>query len=152
MSRQETISPAVLPSMTAAQDQPTPHPSTWRSSQTISPMRSSCSTIWLSTEGATRRRARKYPRKAAATAINGRLGANSRSDSSARASPSRYRAAGYAPKNCNAPAAAPSSAPVRATRPNAPAARPGCSPASSSATRRVAATEMPAVAKVTARL
>ena len=121
-----------------------PHSSAYQ----MIPMRTLCSTSWLSTLGSTRRRAIKNPRSTAERAIQGIPKADTRSAPAARTSPSHHRAAAPASPYCAAMAAAPSSSPVPARRTSIPraCARPR---ASSSAISRVAATETPAVASVT---
>ena len=121
-----------------------PHSSAYQ----MIPMRTLCSTSWLSTLGSTRRRAIKNPRSTAERAIQGIPKADTRSAPAARTSPSHHRAAAPASPYCAAMAAAPSSSPVPASRTIIPraCARPR---ASSSAISRVAATETPAVASVT---
>ena len=121
-----------------------PHSSAYQ----MIPMRTLCSTSWLSTLGSTRRRAIKKPRSTAERAIQGIPKADTRSAPAARPSPSHHRAAAPASPYCAAMAAAPSSSPVPASRTSIPRAwaRPR---ASSSAISRVAATETPAVASVT---
>ena len=111
-------------------------------------MRTTCSKICAREFGPTLRRAMKNPRRHAETAINGKLGAKMRSESAARASSSHQSAASPAPVNSSAAAAAPS--PSASVRRMAARTLAGSSVASSSAERRVAATESPAVAKVTA--
>ncbi len=119
-------------------------------SSATTPMRTTCSKICAREFGPTLRRAMKNPRRHAETAINGKLGAKMRSESAARASSSHQSAASPAPVNSSAAAAAPSPSPSASVRRMAARTLAGSSVASSSAERRVAATESPAVAKVTA--
>ena len=66
-----------------------PHSSAYQ----MIPIRTLCSTSWLSTLGSTRRRAIKNPRSTAERAIQGIPKADTRSAPAARTSPSHHRAA-----------------------------------------------------------
>ena len=111
-------------------------------------MRTVCSTSWLTTLGPTCRRAMKKPRSTAETAIQGRPNAAARSAPAARTSPSHHAAASSARPNCPAHAALPSSSAAPSRRSSIPRASARLR-LSSSAIRRVAATETPDVASVT---
>ena len=113
-------------------------------------MRTVCSASWLSTLGSTRRRAMKNPRSTAETAIQGIPNAAARKAPAARASPSHQAAATPASPNCATMAKAPSPRPAASSRTSIPRAS-ALPRLSSSAMRRVAATETPAVASVTNR-
>ena len=112
------------------------------------PMRTVCSASWLRTFGSTCRRAMKKPRSTDDTAIHGRPSDETRSAPAARTSPSHHFAARPASPNCAASASTPSPAPASRRQGSSPRASAGLR-ASSSAIRRVAATETPAVASVT---
>ena len=90
----------------------------------------------------------KKPRSTDDTAIHGRPSDETRNAPAARASPSHHRAARPARPNWAANAAIPSPAPASRRRRSIPRASAGLR-ASSSAIRRVAATDTPAVASVT---
>ena len=104
---QETPSLTVLHSSTAAQPYPAPHCASARSPAAATAIRTSCSMSCAVMFGCTRRAAKKHPRTAPDTAINGKLGARISSALSARTSCSRYRAQGAARMLCASMAAVP---------------------------------------------
>ena len=132
---------AVAPS-TSVQRSPASRPGVAYRAAATAPMRTVCSASWLATLGPTR------PRSTADTAIHGRPSADSRSAPAARTSPSHHFAASPARPACAAMASTPSPAPSASRRRSMPRAD-AASRLSSSVSRRVAATEMPAVASVT---
>lgn len=150
MYTQLEASLTVLPTTTAAQATPMPCGTAESMSNATTPMRTICSKICAREFGPTLRRAIKKPRRHAETAMNGRLGARIRSESAARASSSHQSAASPAPANSSTAAATPSPSPSPSVRRMAVRTLAGSFVASSSAERRVAATESPAVARVTA--
>ncbi len=141
MTPQDTASLTVLPTSTAAQAYPAPQDAVRRNASHTTPMRTSCSMSCATAFGSTRRRARKHPRSAPATAMTGRLGARIFSPSAPRTSCSTQRAKGSARASWAAMATNPS-APAVTTSPETVRAmlRPR---ARLWAARRVEATFMP---------